>query len=137
MCNYYSYLYSNYDLCDGSYCSYSSQCASYYCDYYYNTCSGSYNDTWWIWLMISFFVIIIILSAIANARRRRARMAMYAVAQEASYGSYGQPTVVVSSQPMMYQQPQYGYTGTQQPYAQPQGYAQPQPYNNQYLAQPN
>ena len=130
MCNYYySYYYSNYDLCDGSYCVYDSQCASYYCDYYYDTCNGSYNDTWWIWLMVTLFVLIIILSAIANARRRRARMAMYAVAQEAAYTSYGQPTaVVVTSQPMMYQQPQYGYQGMQQPYVQPQ----PMQYNNQY-----
>ena len=69
-CTYsYSYsYYSNYDLCNGSVCSWDSDCASNYCNYGY--CSNYQLPPWAITLIV-FFSLFIFFSIIGACRRRR------------------------------------------------------------------
>ena len=74
----YNPTYS-YDLCNGIYCRFDSDCASDCCNYY--TCESTCNlGLEWLWWTMSFLLLFCCIASCAAGARRR-RMMAYRQAQ--------------------------------------------------------
>lgn len=102
-----------YQKSTGSYCSYSYECSSGYCDFYSNTCDYSYFHvnilSWLIPTIVGgavFIIIIIIIAVVVQARRRRmyAASTIYQTARAPAIRSYQGSYPVIEPNPPSYEQ---------------------------------